>query len=69
MSLPLKRLRSDSDIGVFAELHQYITPQKLSRLLLEIYGENRFEISLQRSVYLVYVQLKDTEENLVFSFS
>lgn len=66
MSIPgLQLVREDTSIRVFAGWHDRIHPQQLSESLCTEYGKDRFQISLRRNVYLIYVQRETTGEKTV----
>lgn len=52
----LKFMRRESEFDVFTEHPDHIRPSELSSSLLDRYGQDGFQISLRRNVYIIYVK-------------
>lgn len=49
-------MRSESGFDVFTQHPDHIRPSELSSSLLDRYGQDGFQISLRRNVYIIYVK-------------
>ncbi|KPM37794.1 hypothetical protein AK830_g8765 [Neonectria ditissima] len=56
MALPkLKLVKERDNVTIYTEHSDRIHPRDLSNSLLSRFGENGFEISMRRNIYVVYI--------------